>query len=430
LAPDGKGVDSHLLNLLIEAAYAIGMGLFIGLEREHSEGVADTDGKPRELPMGARTFALLALVGWTAALLGDQFSWLPPLALAGVAALVIAGFVTRDTGPGLTTEVAALLTFALGMLVHYERSLAVALALATTALLISKPWLLAVMPRLRRVDLTATLQLAIVLAIVLPLLPRTAVDPWGILRPREIGWFVVLIAGISYVGYVASRLWGEQRGAGVAGLVGGLASSTAVTVAMAQAARRDASMIGSAQLAVFVANAMMFGRVVVVAAVIDRSVALRLAAPMGAMGLAVLGAALWQWRQLRRDAPRSGGSSSGALAGLKNPFALLPALKWGAVLVGVLLLAAFAREYLGDRGVVAVAAASGIADVDAITLTVTRSVRLGELGVGVAALAVTVAVMSNTLVKAGIAVVAGGRDFGMPVARVLVAAAVLGVGSP
>jgi uncharacterized membrane protein (DUF4010 family) len=422
-------VDSHLLNLLIEAAYAIGMGLFIGLEREHSEGVADTDGKPRELPMGARTFALLALVGWTAGLLGDQFTWVPPLALAGVAALVTAGFVTRDTGPGLTTEVAALLTFGLGMLVHYERSLAVALALATTALLISKPWLLSVLPKLRRVDLTATLQLAIVLAIVLPLLPRTAVDPWGILRPREIGWFVVLIAGINYVGYVASRLWGEQRGAGVAGLVGGLASSTAVTAAMAQAARRDSSMIGSAQLAVFVANAMMFGRVVVVAAVIDRSVALRLAAPMGAMGLAVLAAALWQWRRLRTDAPRSGDrSSSGALAGLKNPFALLPALKWGAVLVGVLLLAAFARQYLGDRGVVAVAAASGIADVDAITLTVTRSVRLGELGVELAALAVTVAVMSNTLVKAGIAVVAGGRDFGMPVARVLVAAAVLGVG--
>jgi uncharacterized membrane protein (DUF4010 family) len=422
-------VDSHLLNLLIEAAYAIGMGLFIGLEREHSDGLADTDGRPRELPMGARTFALLALVGWTAALLGDQFTWLPPLALAGVAALVTAGFVTRDTGPGLTTEVAALLTFGLGMLVHYERSLAVALALATTALLISKPWLLAVMPKLRRVDLTSTLQLAIVLAVVLPLLPQTAVDPWGILRPREIGWFVVLIAGISYVGYVASRLWGEHRGAGAAGLVGGLTSSTAVTAAMAQAARRDPSMIGSAQLAVFVANAMMFGRVVVVAAVIDRSVALRVAAPMSAMGFAVLAAALWQWRRLRAAAPEEDrAASSEALAGLKNPFALLPALKWGAVMVGVLLLAAFAREYLGDRGVVAVAAASGIADVDAITLAVTRSVQLGELGVDLAALAVTVAVMSNTLVKAGIAVVAGGRDFGMPVARVLVAAAVLGVG--
>ena len=422
-------MDNHLLNLLVEAAYAIGMGLFIGLEREHSEGVVDTDDKPRELPMGARTFALLALVGWTAALLGDQFTWLPPLALAGVAALVTAGFVTRDTGPGLTTEVAALLTFGLGMLVHYERSLAVALALATTALLISKPWLLAVMPKLRRVDLTSTLQLAIVLAIVLPLLPQTAVDPWGVLRPREIGWFVVLIAGISYVGYVASRLWGEHRGAGVAGLVGGLTSSTAVTAAMAQAARREPSMIGSAQLAVYVANAMMFGRVVVVAAVIDRSVALRVAAPMAAMGLAVLAAALWQWRRLRAAAPTEDRkASSEALAGLKNPFALLPALKWGAVMVGVMLLAAFAREYLGDRGVVAVAAASGLADVDAITLTVTRSVQLGELGVGLAALAVTVAVMSNTLVKAGIAVVAGGRDFGMPVARVLVAAAVLGVG--
>ncbi|RPH97276.1 MAG: DUF4010 domain-containing protein [Lysobacterales bacterium] len=421
-------MDERLLSLLVEAAYALGMGLFIGLEREHSEAAFGAEGKARELPLGARTFALIALVGWVAAVLGEHFAWLPPLTLLGVAALVTAAFVTRDSGPGLTTEIAALLTCGLGMLVHYERSLAVAVALATTALLIAKPWLLAVMPRLRRVDLTATLQLAIVLAVVLPLLPQTAVDPWGILRPREIGWFIVLIAGISYVGYVASRLWGEQRGAGVAGLVGGLTSSTAVTAAMAQAARRDPSMTGSAQLAVFVANAMMFGRVVMVAAVIDRSVALRVAAPMSAMGLAVLAAALWQWRRLRAAAPPGDGTaSSEALAGLKNPFALLPALKWGAVMVAVLLLAAFAREYLGDRGVIAVAAASGIADVDAITLAVTRSVQLGELGADLAALAVSVAVMSNTLVKAGIAVVGGGRDFGLPVARVLVAAAVLGV---
>jgi uncharacterized membrane protein (DUF4010 family) len=163
--------------------------------------------------------------------------------------------------------------------------------------------------------------------------------------------------------------------------------------------------------------------------VIDRSVALRLAAPMGAMGFAVLAAALWQWRRLRATASdKDSTGSSNALAGLKNPFALVPALKWGLVMVCVLLLAAFAREYLGDRGVVAVAAASGIADVDAITLAMTRSVQLGELGVNLAALAVAVAVMSNTLVKAGIAMVAGGREFGVPVARVLVAAAVLGVG--
>jgi uncharacterized membrane protein (DUF4010 family) len=146
------------------------------------------------------------------------------------------------------------------------------------------------------------------------------------------------------------------------------------------------------------------------------------------MGVAVLAAALWQWRRLRAAAPAEDSTaSSEALAGLKNPFALLPALKWGAVMVAVLLLAAFAREFLGDRGVIAVAAASGIADVDAITLAMTRSVQLGELGAELAALAIAVAVMSNTLVKAGIAVVGGGRGFGMPVARVLVAAAVLGV---
>jgi uncharacterized membrane protein (DUF4010 family) len=176
------------------------------------------------------------------------------------------------------------------MLVHYERSLAVAVALATTALLISKPWLRAVMPRLRRVDLTATLQLAIVLAVVLPLLPQTAIDPWGILRPREIGWFIVLIAGISYVGYVASRLWGEQRGAGVTGLVGGLTSSTAVTAAMAQAACAiPDERLGACRVR---RQRDDVGRVVVVAAVIDRSVVLAWRADVGHGGRGAGGSAV------------------------------------------------------------------------------------------------------------------------------------------
>ena len=305
-----------------------------------------------------------------------------------------------------------MVTVLTGMLVHVDRALAVPLALATVLLLISKPWMRAAVVRLRRLELTATVQLLVAVAIVLPLLPTEPVDPWQAIPPRKVGVFVVLIAGVEYVGYVLHRLLGAERGAALAGLVGGLTSSTAVTAAMARQARRAPGRIMAGQLATFLANAVMAVRVTVVTAVLSPAVATRLAAPMGALVVVLLLGALWRHLRATRN-----GNGDDELA-LRNPFALVPALTWGAVLCGVLLLTTLAQRAFGDNGIFLAALAAGLADVDAITLAASKQAVDGLLTVESAALAITLAVASNTVVKGGLALGAGGRAFGVGVAVV------------
>ncbi len=401
-------MDELTLQHLVDAATAVGIGLLVGLEREQKD-VADRAADP-EVPeplLGVRTFALLGLFGWLAGHLSQAAPWTAAAACLAVGALALWSAVHERASKhsGLTTEVAALVTFAIGMTVHGDRMLAIALGLITTLLLVSKPWFIKVVPRLRRMDVTSTLQLLILVAIVLPVLPTTASDPWGVLAPRRIGIFVVLIAGIGYVGYVLHRALGSRNSAGITGLVGGLASSTAVTVAMSQRARQADSFRDPAQLAIYLASTVMFVRVVVVAWVVDAGVARALIPPLGAMALMTGAAALLAARRIQRvDHDRDDELE------LPNPFSLLPALKWGLVFAAVLVATAAARDAFGEAGVIASGSISGLVDVDAVTLATARQATEG-LSIGTAALAITAAVVANTLVKAAIAWFSGGRRF-------------------
>ena len=415
--------------LLTESAIAIAIGLTIGLEREQGE-LSRPDhpaGQPTDLILGVRSFALLSLFGWLCGFAGDTYAWLPPTALLVTGALVILGYLrSPPMGHGLTTEIAALTTFVLGLLVHIDRRLSVALGLGTTLLLISKPFFASVLPKLKRVDLTSTLQLLLVLAVVLPLLPEHPIDPWGVVEPRKLGLLVALISGMSWVGYVLNRLFGQRRGAGLAGLVGGLASSTAVTAAMAEDARRAPSMRVPGQLAVFLACTVMLARVAIVTAVISRPVAWSLALPLALMAVGMLAGAVWKWRAASGVAVPV--EERRALE-LQNPFSLLSALKWTLLLTAIFVVSAVARRLLGDAGLFAASAASGLADVDAITLAVSKQAAAGEVADNVAALSIILAIVSNTISKAVIAWITGGRAFGADIAKVFAGATLLGVGA-
>ncbi len=401
-------MNGPTLELLVDAAIAIGIGVFIGLEREHHE----TSAQPtrHETLLGVRTFGLLSLFGWIAGNWTPGNPWLPVAALLVVGVLIGIGALTPEpAGRGFTTEVAALATLLLGMLVHQDRLLAIALALAVMLLLISKPWFKTLVPKMKRMDITSTLQLAVLLVIILPLLPTEARDPWQVLSPRRLGIFVALIAGIGFVGYVLNRVLGNQRGAGLTGVVGGLASSTAVTAAMAQQAKASPAMAVPGQLATLLASTVMFIRVLVVTALIAPKLALAVAAPLGVMAAVTLAGALWKWKTMR-----STKSSVGLTVELENPFSLLPALKWGVLLAVVLVMAAVARQWLGHAGLLVTAAISGLMDVDAITLAASRQAAAGKVPLGIAALAVMIAVGSNTLVKVGIAFFGAGRAYALP----------------
>jgi uncharacterized membrane protein (DUF4010 family) len=413
------------LPLLIEGLLALGVGLVIGIEREHRH-VDDPD--KRVAVLGARTFALLGLTGWLAALLAERATWLAALLLGFAGVLVVAKYVRETAGRehlGITTELAAVLTLTFGWLVHGEQRIAVALTLVTTLVLISKPWTRVVVPQLMRTELLAALQFLIIVLIVLPLLPKEPLDPWGILPPQRIAKFVVLVASVGFVGYILTRLLGEKRAAALTGVVGGLASSTAVTVTMAQRVGRDRAAAPAATLTTLAANAVLAPRVVVIAAVVAPPVALGLAAPLGAYLAVLVVACVLAWRDARR-APAAPADSHDPM--VRNPFALLPALKWGALLCIVFVLAYVLQRWLGEAGLLITAAVAGLTDVDAVTLTSAGQAHAGTLPVATAQVAILLAVLSNSVVKIAAARAGGGAAYARRIGVPLGAAVLLGLG--
>ena len=408
---------------------AVAVGLMMGLERERSGYERRQEGQEPLLnrrtsdlegtapgSIGARTFALLTLLGWISVKVGGE-GLAMPIAVIALAALMIGIFYheTSSSDRGMTTEIAALTAPLLGMLLTRDALLAVAVAVIVTLLLLSKPWIRAWVPRLHREDLTAAMQLLILFAILLPLLPARTLDPWGVLSPRKVGWMVALVAAVDFLGYALNRVVGASRGAVLTGLVGGLVSSTLVTVTMSRQARADAHLRGPGQIAVMLACGVMGIRVTILAGVVGGWGLVRpLFLPMSAMVLVLL---LASWRIHRSGTLELGGVDTP----MQNPFHMKRAVAWGLMLSGVLLLSAAARAAFGDRGLMVAAGLSGVADVDAITLAVSSQMGAIGLPAATAVLAIILAVASNTLVKAGYAWVSGGRAFGRRLAGMLTA---------
>jgi len=419
--------------LYVEMAYALGVGLLIGLERSMPAPAPEPDEppepeepqeprEPQEPPpprptddndpksLGIRTFTVLSLVGFAAAVASDRFPLIAPVALGGVCVLIVALYIrAKEFGLGITTELAAVGTCGLGVLCHYQPRAAGALALILTVVLASKRLAHETVRKMRRVELTDTLKFLIAIFIILPLLPNKALDPYGALNPFKVGLLVVLISGISFVGYFLTRLLGAQKGLGLTGIVGGLTSSTAVTAAMAQEAKEQPHLNAICVFSTVGANATMFVRVLVVVAVLDPALALKLAWAIGAMAVVavILSTLLW----FRAGKSTEGGAGH-AQAQLKNPFSVGPALKFAAFFVAILFVAKLAKVYLGNQGLYLAALLSGLADVDAITLSIAEQCKSGSLAHNIGALAITIAVVSNSVVKTGIAIYAGGWKFG------------------
>jgi uncharacterized membrane protein (DUF4010 family) len=413
--------------LYVSLGLAIAAGLLIGIEREMS---APKDASASFLG-GARTHPLVALAAGLSVLLSRETGW--PVVVVAFAALIlflIVNFVDdvrRGADRGLTSEAAFLVSFLLGALALTRdvirpaghKYLAVgAVAVLATALLSAKPALNPLVRRLSRQDVVATLKFLILVVVVLPLLPDRALGPFDALNPRQIGTLVVLTAAISFLSYAAIRLLGPQRGLGLTGLVGGLASSTAVTLSMSARARTEPRLADSLALSVVLSSSIMFVRMGILVAVAGPQL-LRLAwVPLSAMAAAGLLVSLWFYRRSQRAAKGE--------VELSNPFELWQAIKFALLFAVVLLGSKAATVWLGAKGAYAAAALAGMADVDAITLSLSR---LGQGGLGprVAVVAIFLAGASNTLVKSILAARLGGWAFGRRIAGAF--AAILAVGA-
>ncbi|HEX6883775.1 MAG TPA: MgtC/SapB family protein [Planctomycetota bacterium] len=416
LAPEPRGV-------VLSFALALAIGALIGVEREAKKRA----GEPSFA--GLRTFALIAEAGAIAAWLARELAtpWLFVGAGALVTALLLTGHLvevrTRPEAIGLTTEVAGLVTFLLGGLVLFGHAeLAVALAIATTAVLAFKEPLHGLVDRIGREDLQAALKLLIATFIVLPVLPDRPVDPWGVLNPYSMWWLVILISTLSLAGYAATRALGQGHGLVLTGLAGGLVSSTAVTLGFARQSReRGHASVEAMAAGLLLAWAVMFVRVGVAVALVHRPLLAPLAVPLGAMGAAAVVAAGVAYLRARRAA----GDERAPDVKLRNPFRLTASIRFALFFAATLLVVELVRRWLPEGGLYAVAALAGLTDVDAITLSVAELAR-GGTALGLAAGAIVVAALANTLVKCGLVVVLGSAALRRPTLQATVLVLVAG----
>jgi uncharacterized membrane protein (DUF4010 family) len=400
------------------AAAMIG-GLAVGLEREwsgHAKG-------PNARFAGLRTFTMMGLIaglsGWW------WIAGLYPLALvllAGTAGIIVAAYAIRSrTDPDATTEVAALVVVAAGVTAGLGQVVVASGIVAPTVLLLAeKSRLHHMAEQIGEAELIAAARFAVMAAVILPLLPEQ-IGPFGalgVVKPRQLWMLVLFFSGLSFLGYLARRGLGEHRGYAVAGVLGGLVSSTSTTLTFSRLSRTHGGDGVALAAGVLGANVMLFPRVLIASAVLAPALASALwpafVAPV------ILGLGMFVWGLLKSRKTSRGAES-------KNPLELMAALQMAALFQIVLFAVTVAESWFGDAGLYGSAAVLGLTDVDALTVSMAQRVN-APTAATVAARALTLGILSNTLVKTAIAVAVGRDGFRVRAALGLgLLAAALGV---
>lgn len=411
-------------DLFLRLVVALFAGLLIGTERGWQRR-AEEEG---QRAAGIRTFGLVGLAGGLWAVLGAELGALV-LGLASVAvglllAMVYWLQVRERHNFSLTTEIAAFVTFALGAIAATGHlAVAAAGAVVTATLLGLKPPLHGWLARVTELELRGALKLLLVSVVILPVLPDRGYGPWAALNPYTIWWMVVLIAGIGFVGYVAVRVAGARYGLLLTGFAAGLMASTPLALAFGRLGRRQPANAPVLAAAILAASSTMFPRALVVASLLAPALFAELALPLLAMMAAGYASAGWWWLHAMP-------AGDGAEPPIRNPFELMPALRFGALLALVMLLASALQQWVGEAGLYILALVSGLTDVDAITLSLSGFA--GErTSVRVAATGIVIAAMANTAFKAGLVVFVGGAALGWRMgasATIMLAAGAIALG--
>ncbi|HEV8241684.1 MAG TPA: MgtC/SapB family protein [Thermoanaerobaculia bacterium] len=408
----------ELAAAFMQLGIAAGLGLLVGLQRERKTGDI----------AGFRTFPLVTLTGTVCGQLALAFDgWVLIGGFGAIAAAVVIGNLAKIRAghpePGITTEVAVVLMFAVGAyLTVGPPQVAVAVGAAVAVLLQLKQELHGFAAKVSDDDLRAIMQFAAITLIVLPVLPNRTYGPYDVLNPRQVWWMVVLIVAISLAGYVGAKLVGPRAGTWLAGALGGLVSSTATTVTFARRTRGGGEGTGvevAAQV-ILIASAIVYLRVLVEVAVVSPELLAHALGPLLVM-LALL-AALSLLRAWRHRLP-----DDAEPADHGNPTQLRAALLFGAIYALVVLATAWAKAQFGSKGLYSVAAISGLVDLEAITLSSAQSVRGGKLAADLAWRLVLLASLTNLAFKSGIAALWGGRALVRRVAAYWAVAVLVGL---
>ena len=400
-------VTDPLVEVLLRLLVGVGLGALIGLEREQSESGGTF--------AGSRTFPLFALYG---ALISAFFPTILPLAIGVLAVpltVAYAGKIWYEQDLGLTTLMAALLTAILGaMAMHSETGAVVAIIVGgtVTVLLSAKDPVHEFADRIEETERLASAKFILVVLVVLPALPDRSLESLYGLNPRFIWLMVVFVTGLGFVAYLLAQFLEPEQSIAVTGVIGGFVSSTATTVSMAEKTAQNETLYHICAFAVVTASIVMFPRALIEVAVVNPTLLPSVAVPLGAMtAVGIIAAGTLYWR-----------TTSGETVDpdkLQNPFRLKPALLFGVVFAVVLLVSEHAHEWLGTSGVYATAFLSGLADVDAMTITLSKLAAEGTISTQVATTGIVIAAIANTLVKAALALLLGTYRLGRLVSIVL-----------
>lgn len=366
---------------------ALGLGFLVGLERE-SSGADRATGR---VFAGVRTYTIISMYGFACAwLFRDGVTLALPVGMLSVTALALAGYLAKlkEGRVGWTSEVAALLTFLVGVLsLLTDIWVPMTLGIVNTILLSEKGDLERFVDRLDKSEFLAVLKFLVLTAIILPVLPDREYTEFG-LNPARIWQIVILVSSIGFIGYMLTKKFGARLGLWLSGLLGGIVSSTAVSIAAGRIAQRDPARSPGALQMALLASAVMYLRILVLVWIIDAGTAASLwwrMLPLAAVGVLLT-------RGIGGHKHASGVEDA---ASLQNPFELKPALVFAAVFVLLSVLTALAREYFGGAGVLLLAAIVGVVDIDPFILSIAR----GAGGQALLTAAMILAMMSNTIAK-------------------------------
>ncbi|MBT3240016.1 MAG: MgtC/SapB family protein [Chloroflexi bacterium] len=392
-------------DLFIRLGVSMAIGFLIGLQREHAYG-----GEGRNIIAGERTFSLIALGGFLATMLADQMGspWILVSVMIVIGMLITAGHfakVSQSERSGITTEIAIVIATMIGALSYLNYlTLAAAIGIATTVMLSLKIQTDRFVEAITNADIAAALQLAVISVIVLPILPNQSFlpPPFDILNPFSIWLMVVFISAISFLGYVLIKAVGSSRGIGLTGLLGGIVSSTAVTMSFAGRSNQNPQQSKRIGQAVMLAWMVMFARVLVEVGVLNLELLKLVWLPILVIaGVGVLYSAYLYFSDRTED-----------FADVKfgNPFSLSTALKFGLVYAIVLLISNAAQFYWGDTGVLISSVLSGSVNMTAITLSLAQLSSTGGIDLTLAGQGLIFATLANTLVKASIVLISGSQN--------------------
>lgn len=374
--------DLDTLKILGEA---LALGLLVGVERYRGREAGE------KKSAGVRTFAIFCLLGALCGILATTA--ITVVTFAAVAALVLLGYHRSPSDSlGLTTELAAILVFWIGYLLSLHETAAISLGIVLTIFLASKQHLHHfVREQISAAEFEATLKFLAVVLVVYPILPDQTMGPYGFFNPRQVWGFVILVSTISYGGYFLIRWLGDRRGLMLGSLAGGIVSTTAVTMSLAERARAAPETSRIMGAVAVLANAVQGPRLLLLLWVVNRSLAQSLALPlllMAAVGL------LGSWFLTRRA-----GSVSEIDIPLQNPYSFRAALKFGLFFVAILLLVELASRWLGDRGTLIASGIAGTGSTSAVALSVSELLQKGSLTPLVAAASIMIAIATNALAK-------------------------------